>query len=145
MCLVFERRQNESGGDEARGHYFRISVVKGTEAMSEMPGQRACSRREEEEKHLRLTERRTNLDFPDFLDPVSIGRVHVNASASECCFCVVFPLQRIDHKMHLRVGKLVPHLVSMRALAGPRVAKYGTEGIRGNLLIRAKKKKREKD
>lgn len=119
-------------------------MVKGTEAMSEMPGQRACSRREEEEKHLRLTERRTNLDLPDFLDPVSIGRGHVNASASECCFCVVFPLQRIDHKMHLRAGKLVPHLVSMRALAGPRVAKYGTEGIRGNLLIRAKKKRQKR-
>lgn len=109
--------------------------------MSEMAGQRACSRREEEEKHLRLTERRTNLDLPDFF---SIGRVHVKASASECCFCVVFPLQRIDHKMHLRAGKLVPHLVSMRALAGPRVAKYGTEGIRGNLLIRAKKKRQKK-
>lgn len=71
--------------------------------------------------------------------------MHVNASASECCFCVAFPLQRIDHKMHLRAGKLVPHLVSMRALAGPRVAKYGTEGIRGNLLIRAKKKGKKKE
>lgn len=75
---------------------------------------------------------------------VSSGRVHVNPSASECCSCPVFPPRRIDHKMHLVAGKLVPHLVSMRSLAGPRVAKYGTEGIRGNFLIRAKKKKKRK-
>lgn len=41
--------------------------------------------------------------------------------------------------MHVCAGKLVKHLVSMRARGRRGAAKYSTEGIRGNLLIREKR------
>lgn len=60
--------------------------------------------------------------------------VSINVSAS-----VLFSLCVIDHKMHQCAAKLAPHLVSMRTLARPRVAMYSTQGIRGNLPIRARR------
>lgn len=121
--------------------YSSISVVKETEGMSEVAGQRPRCRRGGKRRSISGLRRQGPILTRHW---VAFTSTHRPLSAVLFFLCCVSPRKRIDHKMHLCAGKLVPHLFSMRTLAGPRVAKYGTEGIRGNLLIRANKTKKRK-